>query len=73
MSSEYIRTIGQLKDAIKNLKDDAKFFIAEDNLLYSYWKNPVEENDKETTYEVVVDNIGYVHNPMTANNDGGLL
>lgn len=72
MVTPTIRTIGQLKVAIKNLKDDAKFFISEDNLLYSYLKKPVEEDKETTIYEIVVDNIGYVHNPTVANNDGEL-
>lgn len=72
MSTEAIKTIGQLKKAIKNLKDDAKLFINEDGLLYSFWRAPAGEDDKTITYETVIDNIGLVHNPTIASNDGEL-
>lgn len=71
--NEQIKTIGQLKKAIRNLKDAAKLFINEDGLLYSFWRSPIREDDGTILYETVIDNIGLVHNPTTVSNDGELL
>lgn len=58
--NEQIKTIGQLKKAIRNLKDDAKLFVNEDGLLYSFWRSPIREDDGTILYETVIDNIGLV-------------
>lgn len=50
-----VKTIGQLKKAIRNLKDDAKLFINDDGLLYSFWQSSTNEDKK-----VVADSIGLV-------------
>lgn len=55
MSTETIETIGQLKKAIRNLKDDAKLFINDDGLLYSFWQSSTNEDKK-----VVADSIGLI-------------
>lgn len=55
MSTETIKTIGQLKKSIRNLKDDAKLFINDDGLLYSFWQSSTNEDKK-----VVADSIGLV-------------
>lgn len=55
MSTETIKTIGQLKKSIRNLKDDAKLFINDDGLLYSFWQSSTNEDKK-----VVADSIGLI-------------